>query len=150
MEYYGKVTSWPKECLSGSKCKFQAKMMSHSWLSMKVKPSEPLNLTVVSFLLFFFFAFLGLYPLHMEVSQARGRIGTTAASIRNNHSNTRSHTTAHGKIINPLIKAWNWTRRPMVPSRIHFHCATTGTPRTLQWFLNKLGRIWCHHQTWRV
>ena len=31
-------------------------------------------------------------------------------------------------ILNPLIKARDWTRNLTIPSWIHFHCATTGTP----------------------
>ena len=43
--------------------------------------------------------------------------------VRNLHHSSRQH-----QIHNPLIEARNRTRNLMAPSRIRFHCATTGTP----------------------
>ena len=37
-----------------------------------------------------FLVFLGLHPRHMEVPQARGRIGAVATSLCQSHSNARS------------------------------------------------------------
>ena len=37
-------------------------------------------------------------------------------------------------ILNPLSKVWDWTCNLMVPSQIHSHCTTAGTPKVL--FLN--------------
>ena len=66
-------------------------------------------------------------------SQARGRNGATAAGLC--HSNTRSeprlwphHSSQQCWFPNPLIKARDWTGNLMVPSQIHFHCATKGIP----------------------
>ena len=38
------------------------------------------------------------------------------------------HSSRQCRILNPLSKVRDRTRNLMVPSRIHFHCATTGTP----------------------
>ena len=38
------------------------------------------------------------------------------------------HSSQPHRIINPLSKARDQTRNLMVPSWIHFHCPTTGTP----------------------
>ena len=40
--------------------------------------------------LFFFFCLLGLHPRHVEVSQAKGLMGTVAAGLHQSHSNARS------------------------------------------------------------
>jgi len=68
-------------------------------------------------------------------SQARGLIGAVAAGLRHSHSNARSkphldlhHSSQQRWILNPLIEARDRTLDLMVPSRIHFQCATTGTP----------------------
>ena len=36
-------------------------------------------------------------------------------------------------MLNPLSEARHQTHNLMVPSRIHFHCTTTGTPASLSW-----------------
>ena len=38
------------------------------------------------------------------------------------------HSSQQCRILNPLSKAGDRTRNPMVPSQICFCCATTGTP----------------------
>ena len=38
------------------------------------------------------------------------------------------HSPQQCQIFNPLSKARYRTRNPLVPSWIHFHCATMGTP----------------------
>ena len=65
---------------------------------------------------FFFFVFLSSKALPMAYggSQARALIGSVAASLC--------------QILNPVSEARDRTRNFTVPSRIHFHCATTGTP----------------------
>ena len=67
--------------------------------------------------------------------QARGPFGATAASLHHNHSNAGSEPhlpptpqLMATQIFNPLSKARNQTHDLMVPSRIRFHCTTTGTP----------------------
>ena len=66
-------------------------------------------------------------------SQARGRIRDTAAG--HSHSSTRSkpHLRPTPQLtamptLNPLSEAGDQTRNLMVPSWIHFLCATMGTP----------------------
>ena len=53
-------------------------------------------------------------------SQTRGPIGATAAGLH--------HSSRQCRILNPLSEARDRTCNLMVPSRIHFCCATTGTP----------------------
>ena len=53
-------------------------------------------------------------------SQARSRIGATAASLH--------HSSRQCWILNPLREARDQTYNFTVPCRIRFQCATTGTP----------------------
>ena len=71
----------------------------------------PLSLT------FFFFR---ATPKAHGGSQARGRIRATATGLY--------HSSCQRQILNPLSEARDQTRNPVVPSQIHFRCATTGTP----------------------
>ena len=75
-------------------------------------------------------------------SQARGLIGAVATTASPQpqqlqiRATSATYTTAHSRqrwILNPLSGAWDQTCNLMVPSQIHFHCATTGTP-TLIYF----------------
>ena len=94
-----------------------------------------------SFILFYFFVFLpflGLLPGHMEVprlgvqSELKLLAYTTATAtpdpscVCDLHHRSRQH-----PILNPLNEARDRTRNLMVPSRIHFHCVTMGTPENL-------------------
>ena len=72
------------------------------------------------YLFFCLLSFLGPYPWHMEVPRLGGRIGTVAAGLH--------HSSQQCGILNPLSEARDRTCNLMVPNRIHFHCATTGTP----------------------
>ena len=94
-----------------------------------------MSLTIL-FIYFVFLPFLGPLPRHMEVSQARGRIGAVAASLCQGHSNSgiravsATYTTAHGNAgslthgARPGIEPeTSW-----LPVRFVNHCATTGTP----------------------
>ena len=71
----------------------------------------PLSLT------FFFFR---ATPTAHGGSQARGRIRATATGLY--------HSSCQRQILNPLSEARDRTHNPVVPSQIHFRCATTGTP----------------------
>ena len=86
-------------------------------------------------LLLLLFCFFGAALLAYGGSQARGLIGTTAAGLHHNHRNTRFEPCLQPtpcswrcQILNPLSKAKDQTWNLMVPSRIHFRCATMGTP----------------------
>ena len=88
------------------------------------------------FILFYFFAISWAAPAAYGGSQARGPIGAVAASLRQSHSNARSEPHLRPiprRILNPLSEARDQTRNLMVPSRIHFHCAMTGTPQNKIW-----------------
>ena len=88
------------------------------------------------FLFCFVFFFLGLHPRHMEVSrlgvwlELQLRAHTTATAtwdlsrICNLHHSSRRH-----QILNPLSKDRERTCNFMVPSRVHFHGTTMGTPQ---------------------
>jgi len=85
------------------------------------------------FCFLFFFVFLGPHPRHMEVPRlgvelelllpayARATAMPDPSCVCNLH-----HSSWQRQILNPLSEARDQTRNPMVPSRIHFHCAITG------------------------
>ena len=83
----------------------------------------------------FIFCFLGPHPLHMEVPRLGGLFRATAASLHHSHSNVGSEPRLQPppqltacQILNPLIEARDRTCDLMVPSQIHFCCATMETP----------------------
>ena len=84
---------------------------------------------------FFFFFFLGLDPWHMKVPRLGVQselqllvYATTTATPDPSHICELHHSPWQCGILNPLSEARDWIRNLMVPSRICFHCATTGTP----------------------
>ena len=88
--------------------------------------------------LVFVFCLFRVVPATYGGSQARGQIGAAAAGLHQSHSNTRSelclrlhHSLWQRPILNPLSEARDRTRNLMVPSWIHFCCATVGTPKRL-------------------
>ena len=88
-----------------------------------------------SVLIFFFFSFLGLNPWHMKVprpgikSELQLPAYTTATAMQDlSHVCDLHHSSQQGQILNPLSKARDRTHNLMVPSQIHFHCVTMGTP----------------------
>ena len=66
-------------------------------------------------IVFFFFFFY-----HMEVP----RLGSDQSYSCQPTPQPQQH-----RILNPLSEARDQTRNLVVPSQIHFHCATTATPR---------------------
>ena len=83
----------------------------------------------------FFFAFLGPHPWPMQVP----RLGVEPELWLPAHTTATAtpdlrcigylhHSSQRGQILNPLSEARNRTYNLMVPSWIHFHCATMGTP----------------------
>ena len=67
-------------------------------------------------------------------SQARGRIGAVATSLRHSNAGSELHLDPHHGswqcwILNALSEARDQTHNFMVTSQIHFHCTITGTPR---------------------
>ena len=95
-------------------------------------------LTQGFFILFYFYFIFLLFraaPAAYGGSQARNRIGATAAGLRHSHSNAISELVCslhHGSRqhwnLNPLSEARDPTQNLMVPSWIHHHCAMMGTP----------------------
>ena len=93
---------------------------------------------------YLFFCSLGLHPRHMEVSRlgvylelqlpayATGTATPDLSCICDLHHSSRQR-----QILNLLSEVRDRTRNLMVPSRILFRCAATGTPRnpTLNMFL---------------
>ena len=84
----------------------------------------------------FFFAFLGPSPRHMEVPRLWGPIRATASSLATATATPDPssicdlhHSPRQCQILNPLSEARDQTCKLMVPRRIHFCCATTGTPQ---------------------
>ena len=78
----------------------------------------------------FFLSFVGLHLWHMGVP----RLGVKSELQQPAYTTTAAMWDP-SRILNPLIEARDRTRNFMVPSRIHFHCATTGTPGL--YFFNK-------------
>ena len=84
------------------------------------------NQKVMLFFFFCLFAFSRATPEAYGGSQASGRIGAVAASLRQSHSNVGSEPrprptprlTLH-RVLNPLSKAKDGTRSLMILSRIH-------------------------------
>ena len=62
-------------------------------------------------------------PMAYGGYQARGRIRATAAGLH--------HSSGQRRILNPLSKAKDWTWVLMDTSRVHYHWATSGTPKIL-------------------
>ena len=81
------------------------------------------------FIFLLFICFLGPHSWHMEVprpgvqSEQGPPAYTTATATPDLH-----HSSQQSRILYPLREAGDQTRNFMVPSRIHFHCAMTGTP----------------------
>ena len=80
-----------------------------------------------------FFCFLGPHSQHVEAP----RLGVkselqvpayTTATPDPSHVCDLHHSSQQHQILNPLSEAWDQTCNLMGPSRIHFCCATTGTP----------------------
>lgn len=89
-----------------------------------------LDLFKNSFYLFIYFCFFRAAPLTYGSSQAKGRIQSCSCLPTPQPSET--YTTAHWQcwIPHPLSKAGDGTHILVDTSRIRFHCATAGTPRS--------------------
>ena len=93
----------------------------------------------ILFLPFFFFSwsfvFLGLHLRHMDIPRLwieselqLPSYATTTPMLDPSHIFDLHHSSQQCQILNPPSEARDQTCNLMVPSRIHFHCATTGTP----------------------
>ena len=80
---------------------------------------------------YYFFLLSGLHVWHMEVPRLQMLAYATAIGmpdlrhVCNLHPSSRQH-----QILNPLSRARDRIHNLVVSSRIHFRCATTGTPKT--------------------
>ena len=88
----------------------------------------------VHFFLFLFFFFLGPHPQLMEVPRLWVELElqllaytTATAKPDPNHICNLHHSSQQCQIPDPLSESRDQTQNLMVPSRIHFHCATMGT-----------------------
>ena len=99
----------------------------------------------VECIIMFSFLLFRASPAAYGGSQARGPIRATAAGLHHSHSNTGSkpclqatpQLTQH-QILNPLRKARDRTW-DLIPSQIHFYCATTRTSASL--FFNYISMV---------
>ena len=89
----------------------------------------------VSFFFFLSFVFFRAASGKYGGSQARGLIEATAAGLHHSHTTPDlsrvcdlHHSSWQRQVLNPLSEARDQTHNLVVPSRIRFHCATTGTP----------------------
>ena len=98
------------------------------------KVHTPQNLSLHIFF-FFFFCFLGPHQQHMEVP----RLGIESelqplayaratATPDPSHVCDLHHSSRQRQILNPLSEPRDQTHNLMVPTQIHFCCATTGIP----------------------
>ena len=86
---------------------------------------------------FFFFCFLGLHKQHMEVPklgvklelQLLVKVTATATQDLSLFCGLH-HSSQQCQILNPLSKARDQTRVLMDTNRVHYCCATIGTPAT--------------------
>ena len=96
---------------------------------------------LIGLYLYFIYLFIFVFcpfraaPAACGGSQARGLIGPVAACLCQSHSMpdprhvcNPHHSSWQRQILNPLNKARDQTRNLKVPSWIHFHFATMGTP----------------------
>ena len=94
------------------------------------------------FFFFFFFCFLGSPLRRMEVPRLRVKselqlqaYATATATQDLSHVCDLHHSSQHHQILNPLNEPRDRTHILTDTSRIHFRCATTGTPSFLLLFL---------------
>ena len=93
--------------------------------------------TFLLFIYLFIFCFLGPHLRHMEVPRLGVKLElqllayTTATATQNLSRVCNLHQSSQPRrILNTLSEARDGTRNLMDPSRIHFCCAMTGTPKT--------------------
>ena len=98
------------------------------------------------FIYLFIYCFLGPHPRHMEVPRLVIQLelqlpACTTATATQDPSQVYDlhHSSWQRQILNPLSEARGQTWNLMVPNRIHFRCATPGTPRSLSLKLNFSG-----------
>ena len=83
---------------------------------------------------FFFFCWLGPHPWHMKAprlgveSQVLPAYTTATAMQDLSHICDLHHSFWQHRILNPLSEARDWTCHLLVPSQIHLHYTTRGTP----------------------
>ena len=86
-----------------------------------------------------YLAFVGPHPRHMEVP----RLGVQSELQMLNYTTATAtpdpscvcdphHSSGPHWVLNPLSEIRDQTRHLMVPSRIHFRCTTTGTPKCMK------------------
>ena len=99
---------------------------------MSALPTPPLSFFLIKKNFFLLFR---AAPMAYGGSQARGPVGaklpayaTATAMQEPSHICDLHHSSQQGQILNPLSEAKDRTRDLIVPSWIHFRCATTGTP----------------------
>ena len=100
---------------------------------------------------FFFILLFRATPTAYRGSQARDRIGATAADLHHSHSCfcDLHHSSWQRQSLNPLSKTRDQTRNLMVPSRIRFCCAMTGTPLLLFFNLPQINiSLYSHSLGW--
>ena len=83
----------------------------------------------------FYFYFLGLHLLHMEVTRLGVELelqqpayATAPATLDLSCVYNLHHSSQQHRILNPLIRARDRTHNLMVPTQIRFLCATMRTP----------------------
>jgi len=74
----------------------------------------------------------------VESELQRPTYTTAAATPELSHTCNLHHNSGQCRILNPLIQARDQTHNLMVPSQIHFLCATTGSPDSIFLTLRKI------------
>ena len=107
-----------------------------AWARTAFFPPPHLIISFLFFLSFFFFLLFRASLMAYGGPQARGRIGTVATGLHTTATAMQDsslvcdlhHTSRQCRIPNPLSKARDGTRNLVNTSRIHFYCASVGTP----------------------
>ena len=109
--------------------------MAKGWMSIFLRKGSLSIHVLFQFCFVLVFVFLGLHTWHMEVPRlgvqselqlpayARATATPDSSHVCDPHHSSQQH-----QILNPVSEARNRTCNLMVPSQIHFHCATMGTP----------------------
>ena len=91
----------------------------------------------------FFFVFLGLHPRHVEVPSLGGLIGATAAGLYHSHARSEPRLWPPPQLTaTPAEQGQGSNHNLLVPNRISFHCATTGTSGNKYFYESPL-HTWC-------
>ena len=125
-----------QDCMFVKTCK-----TTYIWPSVPWMQNPQIQRANYTILFYFIFCFLGLHLWHMEVPRLGVQLElqplayATAIANQDLKCVCDLHISRQRQILNPLSEARDGTCNLMVTSRIHFRCATTGTPPIQCYFM---------------